>query len=173
MLAHFQNFPCVFLIGNFPSDEENSWNNFVPSINLKFAELTRLNKNSWLSSTHSEVSNPSSRFVISLLSVTISHAHFTALSGSEIQETYFSGLQEAIIPGCLCSSEVMLPQPPISPAGLGVRLALASPCKHQPWVRAAAPAACALTHKRIFLNQLCFFLCYLETGMFVIMSGEN
>lgn len=40
--------------------------------------------------------------------------------------------------------------------------------------QAAAPAACALAHTEVFfLNQLYFSPCYQETGMFVIMSGEN
>lgn len=94
------------------------------------------------------------------------------LLGREIQETYFSGLQ-VLIPGYLCSSEVTLPQLPISPAGLEVKLALVSPLKHQLWVHAAAPAACALMHKKTFLNQLCSSACYQETGILVIMSGEN
>lgn len=94
------------------------------------------------------------------------------LLGREIQEPYFSGLQ-VLIPGYLCSSEVMLPQLPVSPAGLEFKLGLASPLKHQLWAQAAAPAACALMHEKTSLNQLCCSECYQETGMFVIMSGEN
>lgn len=103
--------------------------------------------------------------------VTISCTHFTVLLGREIQETCFSGLQ-VLIPGYLCSSEVTLPQLPISPAGLEVKLAVASPLKHQLWAQAAAPAACTLTHKKTFLN-LCSSACYQETAILVIMSGEN
>lgn len=94
------------------------------------------------------------------------------LLGREIQETDFSGLQ-VFIPGYLCSSEVMLPQLPISPAGLEFKLTLASPLKHQLWAQAAAPAACALMHEKTFLNQLCSSAYYQEIEMFVIMSGEN
>lgn len=80
---------------------------------------------------------------------------------------------QVLVPGYLCSSEVTLPQLPISPTGLEFKLALASPSNPQLWAQAAAPAACALLHEQTFLNQLCSSACYQETGMFVIMSGEN
>lgn len=105
--------------------------------------------------------------------VTIPCTLFTVLLEREIQETCFSGLH-VLIPGYLCSSEVTLPQLPISPAGLEFKLALASPLNHQLWAQAAVPAACALMHeKKTFLNQLCSSACYQETEMSVIMSGES
>lgn len=164
MLPHFKISHAFFLIGNFPSAEENFWNDFVPSVNLKFAEFTRLTKETMTLQIHSEASNSSSHFFISLVSVTISHAHFTALSGSEIQETYFSGLQEVIIPGYLCSSEVTLPQLPISPAGLEVRLALASPFKHQAPGASSSPS-CLHSHTQEFFSE--------STLLLSVLSGNR
>lgn len=94
------------------------------SVKLKSAEFTKLAKNLQHSGIYSEASS-SYQSLAPLPCVTISRTHFAALSGSEIQETSFSGWQAGIILGYLCSSEVTLPLLPISPAAAGLEVGLA------------------------------------------------